>query len=521
MWRYSRINYNLKNEIKNSFILKNLGFNNNDSLLYKSEDHCIKSCYQYDGDGFLDQYLREIFDYQNDFCDIELGTYMKYNRLDLVKKHIQNKEGDFYFLCKFNNVEIISWFLSQPHIQLQKKDENYNDDKIDIECAINIAAYYHANKVLKYLFTIQQSTGDALLIASLSKNNQGAKLLLENGVDVNSINSVQFVIACASNNIELFELLLQYNVNIYTGGECEQYNDTGNEYEYMYKNDAFRKAVEYNSINIIKRLEEIDIDTLYSIYCLNGDLDNVKEYYTKITNHSNDIKHACFSKNLNLVKYLVSLGNKPTDNCFNEWIKEDIADYLIESDCKPDLNIIISRSYYDELDFKIKLLSVEYKIKEYLMISLRQKLYYSFDQDYKIIKHFNIGIKVLDKILEENKDSLDFQQLRTNVENLKNKVVMDARKNTKILFCEWMDQIIECLTSSESDKKNAVVLKCALQNGALDGHEGRYIYMIEGTVFPRTYSDIQGFGRDPEFVGGNKDGRVYFIPDQEFFVVSR
>lgn len=420
MWRYSRLCYDVQTDIKNRFILKELGFKNDDSLLYKCEEHRIKPCYLYDGDGFIYQYLREIFDYQDEFYNIELGTYMKYNRLYLVKKHIQFKEGDFYFLCKFNNVEIISWFLSQPHIQLQNKDEPYNNDKIDIVCAINIAAYYHANKVLTYLLTIQQSNGDALLIASLSKNNEGSKILLENGVDVNAVYATHFVIACASNNIELFELLLQYNVNIYTGGEFEQYNDCGDEYEYMHKNDAFRKAIEYNSIDIIKRLEEIDINTLYSIYCLNGNIEKVKEYYNRITDHSNDIKYSCFSKDLEFVKYLVSLGNKPTDNCFNKWMEEDISDYLIESGCKPDLNIIIARSYYYDFNIKIKLLSVECKIKEYLEILLKEKWYTSCYQDEKIIKHFNIDIfNVLNEILEENKDSLEFELLEKNVNILK------------------------------------------------------------------------------------------------------
>lgn len=92
-----------------------------------------------------------------------------------------------------------------------------------------------------------------------------------------------------------------------------------------------------------------------------------------------------------------------------------------------------------------------------------------------------------------------------------------SHRMTPIQACiDWLDGILESKCFPEGELENIKKFRSALANNTLCGHEGRYVFISEGKIHRRSYTDPDFFSTDPDCNLKHPDSLMFHIPKEQF-----
>jgi ankyrin repeat protein len=290
------------------------------------------------GDWPLYQYLQNGGDdemYSPEFDEI-IATAIKYKKINCLRS-LEVPKHYFYFACRFDNIDIIEWFMSK-----------YDD--LSMNLGLEISCVFGNSDIAKIFLNngadIHKHDDRYIVLATLNNNYETVKVLTEHGANVNTFNDICFVLACENGNKDIVELLIKRGANIHSSGEYDEKENN--------KDEGFKLACKNGHIEVISLLLElgIDINSGFNSACIHGDIDIVKSLIDRRANTSNALQYACMSNNIELVKYLMSIGLKldfENNNELKGAHNKDIINFLLDFGSKPSAKMIGSALYYNDL----------------------------------------------------------------------------------------------------------------------------------------------------------------------------
>jgi ankyrin repeat protein len=327
--------------------------------------YCVSSNNEVTCDGPLYQFLEC---YGESYSENIYG-----NKLDeLIIKAIQNSDIEtlrlmdvpryyFYYVCKFNNVEILEMFISK-YINL------------NMDLALEFGCIYRNSNVVKISLLngadIHKHGDKAIILAVMNNSFEIVKILIENKANIHTFNDMSFVLACENGNIDIVKLLVENGADINSSGEYE-YEGEGTEKETGIKRDeGFRLACKNGHFEVIKLLLDlgINVNAGFNYSCMKGDIDIVKFLISKEADISKALRYASSSNNLDLVKYLINIGCKidlENGKDLRYARNIDIINFLLENGASPKAETIGDQFYYYSYDNNIaEILLKNYKRNE-------------------------------------------------------------------------------------------------------------------------------------------------------------
>lgn len=289
--------------------------------------------------------------------DSEISTAVKSGRIDLLDT-LNVTESYFYYACKFNNPDIIRWFISK----FSNLDLNFG---LEVSCIYDTSN--NATVLIESGADVNIFDGRPIILCSLNNSYETLKILVYNDVDISNFNDMAFVLACENGNIDIVKLLVERGCNIHSTGE---YNEEELDEEELneYRDIGFKLACKNGHKDVVILLLNlgIDINRGFNEVCEHGDIDLVKFFIERDADISKSLVYASRSDNLELVKYLLSIGvklNFVKNDELRYAEKMSIISFLIDQGSKPDAKMICDAIYFNHMN-KAKLLIQNYNGNE-------------------------------------------------------------------------------------------------------------------------------------------------------------
>ena len=364
--------------------------------------------------------------------DRKILTILKYGRIDLISTIFIDKNY-FYYACRFNNPNMIQWFMN-----------NYHD--LDLNVAFQISCTYGSLDITKLLIEknikISSFNNIGIILATLNNNINTVKLLIENGA---YISEYCFLIACHNGNVDLIQYFTQENCNT---SSIEYNYDTG-----------FQYACTKGHFNAIKLLLEYgaDINSGFNYACNKCNkqtVDIIKYLIDEGADTSKSLEYACKNNNIHAIKNLLKVGLKfdfTRKDYFDQICKKEIAQYMIEIGLDSNPGTIYNHFWRGNTEIAMLLLQ-NYRGKETFDIAIKNCISFRcFYIPAIILKHFKL-----------DKDEKYLNDLRNYFKYGKNDM-LNFHSDKNKLFDDFMQELNgeNKIYTNELSKsnKNVIILR--------------------------------------------------------------